>query len=96
MENESAVLSRAESLAKESNKGTAKFVFEHLVNDAPLGGGTVPPPTEITAIKPFGKQVGVLSVHPNGSVNVQLNAGLLTKKRVAEFAKLVTDFLSQT
>lgn len=96
VQNESAVLSRAESLAKESNKGTAKFVFEHLVNDVPLGGGTVPPPTEITAIKPFGKQVGVLSVHPNGSVNVQLNAGLLTKKRVAELAKLVTDFLSQT
>lgn len=95
-ENEKGVLSKAKLLASESNRGSAKDVFEHLVNNAPQGGGTVPPPTETTAIKPFGKQVGVLSLHPNGSVNVQLNAGVLTKKRVGDLAKLVTDFLSQT
>ena len=95
-ENESTVLSKAESLARESNKGSAKVVFEHLVNDAPLGGGTVPPPIETTVIKSFGKQVGLLSVHRNGSVNVQLDAVVLTEKQVADFAKLITDFLSQT
>lgn len=95
-ENEADVLSKAESLAKESNKGSAKAVFEHLVNRVPAGGGTVPLPMETTAIQPFGKQVGLLTLHSNGSVNLQLKAGTLTKNRVADLVKLVTNFISQT
>lgn len=90
------VLAKAESLAAMSVKPAAKIVFEHLVNGMPLGGRTVPPPTETTLIKALGKQVGVLSVLPDGSVNVQIKSGVVPKKRVAELAKLVTDFLRQT
>lgn len=90
------VLAKAESLAAMSGKPVAKVVFDHLVNGAPLGGRTVPPPTECTVIKALGKQVGVLNVLPDGSVSVQLKAGALPKQRVAELAKLVTDFLRQT
>lgn len=86
------VLSKAESLVAMNVKPVAKVVFEHLVNGLPLGGRTVPPPTEIIPIKTLGKQVGVLTVLPDGSVSVQLKSGVLPKKRVAELAKLVTDF----
>lgn len=89
------VLAKAESLSAMTDKPAAKIVFEHLVKGGPLGGRTVPPPTETTPIKALGKQVGVLNVLPDGSVNVQFKSGVLPKKRVAELAKLITDFLRQ-
>ena len=89
------VLARAESLSAMNVKPSAKIVFEHLVKGGPLGGRTVPPPTEATVIKTLGKQVGVLNVLPDGSVNVQFKSGVLPKTRVADLAKLISDFLRQ-
>ncbi len=89
------VLAKAESLSAMNDKPAAKIVFEHLVKGGPLGGRTVPPPTETTLIKALGKHVGVLNELPDGSVNVQFKSGVLSKKRVAELTKLITDFLRQ-
>ena len=89
------VLAKAEFLSAMNDKPAAKLVFEHLVKGVPLGGRTVPPPTDTTLIKALGKQVGVLNVLPDGSVNVQFKSGVLPKKRVAELAKLITDFIRQ-
>lgn len=89
------VLAKAEALSALSEKPSAKLVFEHLVRGVPLGGRTVPPPTETIPIRTLGKHVGVLNVYPDSSVNVQFKAGVLPKKQVADLAKLITDFLRQ-
>lgn len=94
-QDETGLLAKAKSLAAASRKPIAKVVFEHLVNGGPLGGRTVPPPTESTAIVARGKQAGVLTILPDGSVSVQIKAGVLLKNRVPELADLVTDFLRQ-
>ena len=95
-QDQNGVLAKAECLSVMPNKPAAKIVFEHLVKGVPLGGRTVPPPTETTPIKALGKQVGVLNVCPDGAVNVQFKPGAFPKKRVADLAKLITDFLGQT
>ncbi len=89
------VLARAQNLTALAEKPTAKSVFEHLVNRSAIGGGTVPPPPDRTIIKALGKQVGVLSVLPDGAVSVNLNPGVLSKKRATEMVKLMAEFLSR-